>query len=311
MSNRPKSPRTKKRTSPTVSPGWIAIIVAIIGLISAVTVAYFQYYLPLKTSIMTTQTAEVKLTALAPSITPISTPALVVLLTPTPVPPTATTTFTPTYTPTPTETPFPTPTIIPGQDFEANCIDSGFWTPYKGETHPKDNKGCWELSDWGISAQDGGLLLAKEDFTGYSRSIYTVLPENAEIRFTVRIDKLTTIVNSDSNLVFGIGNADQWLLAGKYLIYRVISPDSLVYALYTSSVLEAGMSYFSNYTLGQEQRVVFSIKGLLLDIYIDDLKVLGSVTLSPSDKKVFWIGFHLPTSGNITAFIKDVRVVKK
>lgn len=213
--------------------------------------------------------------------------------------------------PTETLTPSPSPTLEVGQDFEAGCIDSKYWTPYKAETRPRDFKGCWDLSTMGISAQDGGLVIVGDNVEGYTRSIYTTLPANAEVQFTVRIDKLSTVREVDSSLVFGIGNPEQWLLKGKYVIYRVISPNSPVYMFVTDSVLNSGEKFFPNYTYGQEHKIVFDIHGLLLDLHINGSNVLESIALSQSDKKVFWIGSWVSNNGSIKVFVKDFRVIEK
>jgi hypothetical protein len=202
-------------------------------------------------------------------------------------------------------------TLTIGQNFEGGCIDSKYWTPYQGENRPKDFKGCWDLSTMGISAQDGGLLIAADNVEGYTRSISTTLPAKAEVQFTVRIDKLSTLKNVDSSIVFGIGNTEEWFLSGKYLVYRVISPNSPVYMFFTDSVLKSGETFFPNYTYGQEQKIVFSINGLLLDLDIDGSKVLESVALSPSDRKVFWIGSWVSNNGSIRVFVRDFRVIEK
>lgn len=213
--------------------------------------------------------------------------------------------------PTETLTPPLAPTLTAGQDFEVGCIDSKYWTPYKAETRPRDFKGCWDLSTMGIAAQDGGLVIAADNVEGYTRSIYATLPANAEVQFTIRIDELSTVKEVDSSIVFGIGNPEQWLLRGKYLIYRVISPNSPVYMFFTDSVMNSGETFFPNYTYGQEQKIVFHINGLLLDIDVDGSKVLESIVLTQSDKKVFWIGSWVSNNGSIKVFVKDFRVIEK
>jgi hypothetical protein len=270
-----------------------AVIIAIFTLIGTLTTAYFMFrapIAPLELSIATTQTAQALFTSTSPTAT-----------------------LSPTDTLIPTETllPLPSPTLAVGEDLEISCIDSKYWTPYKGEKRPKDNRGCWDLSTMNISAQNGGLLIAADNVEGYSRSLYTTLPKNAEIQFKIRINKLSTVKVVDSSLVFGIGNADEWLSGGKFLIYRVISPNSPIYMFFADSVLSYGASDFPHYTYGQEQKIVFSINGLVLDVYVDNSKVLESIPLTQSNKKVFWIGSWVSNKGSVNLFVKDFRVIEK
>lgn len=66
--------------------------------------------------------------------------------------------------------------------FLDSCIDSQIWIPYVGEEHSKDINGCWQLSDWGYSAQDSVLRLSVEDNSEYQwHGIFTKLPQNANI----------------------------------------------------------------------------------------------------------------------------------
>jgi hypothetical protein len=91
---------SEPRAPDGVSGATIAtIVVAVLGVVSAVAVAYFQFVVPQKLSIEATQTAEAKLRLIAPAVT----------LTPSA-----------TSTPTPTRTPTPTPKPIAFQDFEEN-----------------------------------------------------------------------------------------------------------------------------------------------------------------------------------------------
>jgi hypothetical protein len=78
------------------------IIVAVVGTIGTIAVAYFQFYLPEQLKIKTTLTAEARLIIAALSVT--STPTSTSL-------PTATVTSTPTFAPTYTQTPLPQPMV--------------------------------------------------------------------------------------------------------------------------------------------------------------------------------------------------------
>jgi len=103
MSRKAKSETSEKQ--PTVAV-IATIVTAVLGLIGTVAVAYFQFYLPNKLSIETTQTAEAKLALAIPTLTPAPSATSVSISTSTlPPPPTSTS------TPTPTNTLLPPPLV--------------------------------------------------------------------------------------------------------------------------------------------------------------------------------------------------------
>jgi serine/threonine protein kinase len=75
----------------------------------------------------------------------------------------------------------PTDTEIPVENnsgFVNNCIDANVWSPYKLQGIPEPSNGCWDLSHWGISAENGQLLLSMDKMLNDSeRSLYRAVPQ--------------------------------------------------------------------------------------------------------------------------------------
>ena len=244
------------------------------------------------------------LTATSPWIS-LSATAPVPSETPTPLGPTDTP-FILTVTPTPSATPLPT--FMPGQDFEANCISTNIWTPYQGENYPQI-KGCWDLKDWGMSAQDGGLVLAVKNSDGKFHALYSPLGDNVQIAFKLNISRLTTTAGGFSNLVFGIGDYTN-VPTGEYLIYRVTTPISPIYVLYGNNIRLSGISQFAIYSSGKEQDVVITIRSLLMTISAGN-KDYGPIPITSGRRNAFWIGYLLSEGGDLIANITSFRIITK
>lgn len=239
-----------------------------------------------------------------------------------------TTPFTSTATPTLTITPqadTPTPMVNfpsganstltftpppPGamSGFENQCINSEIWTPYTvNAIYPKENN-CWNLSSKGMSAYDNNLLFSVIT-SEQSGSIYMPLPDSGTISFKIQVNKFK-IGGSNGNLAFGVGNTNEWLQSGKFLFLRVNESDAPIYYVFGNSVVNTGETTINAYKLGTSQKITFEIKGLLLNIYIDNNLVIPSVTLSPSQKEVFWIGYRLPSNSELVASVSDFTLEK-
>ncbi len=55
----------------------------------------------------------------------------------------------------------------------------------------------------------------------------------------------------------------------------------------------------------------FEIKDSILNIFANDKKIVESLPLSPSDKQVFWIGYRLPKTAQLVAFVSNFNFVAK
>jgi hypothetical protein len=291
------------------------IIVAIIGYLGTQT----QVFVPINA----TQTAEAKLSSV-PTLTPIPSSTI------TPILPTFTPAFTSTLEPSstdfPSDTPSPVPTIAPTftptiepkvlRGFDKNCISKSYWNPtpvFTGEKLTLDKNNCWNLSSWGIVAENQTLkFVITDDIFNQrvTRSIFTTIGNNTIIQFKVRVDTLTSASDMDGVLFIGLGNRTSYSEPGYYLQY-------IVPAGKTKSYFEFGPTYFSywepriEYSLGDTQSVKIIINGSDVSIQIDDVE-LAHTTLLTSKREVLWIGYSTPAINNyVTATISEFKIYDK
>jgi hypothetical protein len=126
----------------------------------------------------------------------------------TPVPlPSETSTQPPTFsvasTPAPTLTPAQALTATPFLDIESGCISSSLWAPFEGQLLTTDDANCWQLIDWGIVPQDGGLSISMGRTSTISHGIYRKIPDNTTVAFRFRIDQMQTVDGLEPRLMFG------------------------------------------------------------------------------------------------------------
>jgi len=106
---------------------------------------------------------------------------------------------------------------------------ASLWTPYQGIAHEVDRNSCWQLADWGLSAQNGGLLILTPNngMNFQEHSIYTPLnSRNVDISFDLQIDKFyssTTISDYFPNVGFGIINTQNENTIDGHVIYYFTS----------------------------------------------------------------------------------------
>ena len=261
-----------------------SIIVAIVGVIGSITVAYFAFLgdkTPVELSIGATQTAESNKT-LAPSI------------------------FTSTPEKTSTEIlPTSTSTIIPQQNFSTNCINATDWTPSPENTSFKKENNCWNLSSSGIAAQNGELFFAVQNDIPQTSSLYMPIPKEGIIKFNVNVDTFAS-GGTNGNLVFGVGTVDGWLTEGEFVFFR--ATNSGYYIVYGNSVIDVGKRTINNYELGSDVVVTFQFNNLVFDIYIDNTKIVSNIPLPSSNPQVFWIGYRLQEDSKFVASVSEFRV---
>lgn len=190
--------------------------------------------------------------------------------------------------------------------FENNCINSEIWTPYTVNINFPKEGNCWNLSSRGLSAYNRELLISIKT-SEQSGSVFIPLPESGSISLDVRIDKFT-VGGQNGNLAVGIGNSVDWLQSGKFLFFRIDDPNSSIQYIYGKSIVNVGETTIGNYKLGTSSKITFEIKGLVLNIYLDNKLVVPSVTLVPSQKEVFWIGYRLPINSELVAFVSNFTI---
>lgn len=276
-----------------------AIMAALIGAMTTVLVAIISVFGP--------GLLETKPTPVPQTMPAITTPSQSPLeSTPTPTP-TITVSITPTVinTSNPT-TSNPTPTKM--LDISDGCINSHIWTLFEGAARSVDSRGCWQLLDWGISPQDGGLLIfAQDSDSDQEHQIYTAISGDVDIRFNIKIDELFTPSSQSAHLGFGIANKAD-LPSGKFLYFWEFSSREVAYIKVGDSMGEA--STISNYRYGTTEQVTISVRGIVLEISIGDELVVPPVNIAFSDR-AFWIDYRFHKDSNISAFISEFAIEEK
>ena len=285
---------SKKRTLPNRNDGketnrntfYVAIIsligtviVAIIGIINTRT----QILLP----VSLTQTAEVNKALLSNTLVPtvlINAPEN----TPTEILPTSTS------------------TLLPKQDFSTNCISATDWTPSPKSSSFLKEDDCWDLSRIGIAAQNSELFFAVQNSIEQKGAIYISVPKEGTISFSVKIDTFIS-GQTNGNLAFGVGTADNWLSKGKFVFFR--ATDSGYYIVYGGEITEVGKTTIDAYKIGSNVVVTYEFKNLVFDIYVNDTKIVSDIPLS-SSSQVFWIGYRLLPNSKLIAHVSDFRLEK-
>ncbi len=254
-----------------------AIVIAIIGLVGTIVAAFFAS--PVLIAII--------------QKTPSAPPTVTVVATASPVP----TTFAPTST----------STFLPIQDFSTNCINATDWTPSPESISFTKENNCWDLSSYGIAAQDGKLFFVIKNDIPQAGSLYMPIPKQGVVKFTVKIDKFIS-GKTNGNLVFGVGTVNDWLTEGEFLFFR--ATDSGYYLVYGNSVIEVGKRTIDSYEIGSDIVVGFQFSKLAFDIYINNAKIVSDIPLSASSSQVVWVGYRLPENSNLVASISDFSVEK-
>jgi len=230
--------------------------------------------------------------------------------------PTLTSTITPTSTLTPTSTPtaIPPPTIDPTifRGLDRNCLDRNIWevSYYAGENQEVDDRNCWNLSAWGVIPENGALGFIVKDSTlgvNLTRRFHTKLKGNTEIKFTVRIDQLTTNPSFDGMLMMGVGSSSIITKSGFYIKYVVLGENNNLYREAAPGL----KSYFeprSAYTPGESQNIIIRIVGSQAKLIVDG-NLIQSTNLLPEEHSVFWICYSLPANGgSLIGSVSNFRI---
>jgi hypothetical protein len=264
-----------------------------------------------------------------PASSPTSENKLMPTLTPTRkiIPPT----FTPTPTrrvapPTPTPTPAhvvtpPTPTPIKVRSLSgltSNCIGTDIWQAYP--LSEKANDDCWELSHWGLSSDENGLMMFVDNpVAGERRGIYAPLQGDHKITFDLRIDQIETVGdNIIVNLGFGL------------IPSRPVNPDTgtLIYYQLESNkpqwnvvlktkerggfedyLYKSGTQDFLVYKVGTTEHITLEITEALVSIAVNGNQVVRK-SVSFADR-AFWIGYKFERGGALSAKITNLSLQEK
>ncbi len=170
------------------------------------------------------------------------------------------------------------------------CLRADLWFTYPGSLSPEIRDGCWNLPEWGFSTDQGRLSLAEVPDQDQERGIYLPISGDAEIRFSVQINKLRTRVNKLGFLNFGIVQNDPLsVYTGGYLSYQQIAPGSGSPVRVLISGSNQATQIISDLKAGFQHEVLFSIKGDQMTVYLGGKQTGDPVGLLPTSR-AFWIG---------------------
>lgn len=225
----------------------------------------------------------------------------------------------------------------PTKYFSNGCVpESVWWTAWaetNGDIYGRGNRvainGCYGLFDWGLTAQENGLSILKQNVNkNQLYGIYTSIRSgmdistNADVTFTVGIDELS----STSEIRFGIapinlGELNTPLSQGIFLAVRngefaLIEDDYQGREQLIETYKPDDFFQHSSYNLH------FDVNNDLLTIYLDNSTSDRYSTLNQIDKiftvkidhlfsRSFWIVLKLSKSGSVSALISGFSLNKK
>ena len=213
----------------------------------------------------------------------------------------------PTSTPTtlPSKSPDP-PTPATSSFFE--CIAEGLWFPYPTTLNPGISHGCWNLAEWGFSTDQGRLLLVLNPGYDLERGIYTPIFGDVDIRFSIQLNEFRTRVNKFGFVNFGIVQNDPFsIYTGGFLSYEQTAPGPASRVSVLISGSNQATQKISDLKAGFQHEVLLSIKDDLMMVYLNGEQTGDLVNLPPSDR-AFWIGYVLPSKGELEVMIANFTI---
>lgn len=273
-----------------------AVAIAIITVIGTITSAYFIYqanYNTISIPIGVTQTAEARLATQTAEVVDTSVPSTPTASVPRSLSPTPLSTVSVTELPC-----IFSGTCVPGDDWQRSCI-SAIWKPYlAGEIMPEPAL-CYQLSEWGITADNGSLVFAnnKSSLTAYEYGIFTPWQNWSEVDFTVDIKHL-----DNSELWFGFFEGNTTSSTG---IVFVIQPNDIVDVRNMPSrgaiVQNVGLPYAGGHF---DPKITFA--GGMFTLWIDGQGILSNWPVNFTIRNMF-IGYRSLPVINLEATISNLK----
>jgi hypothetical protein len=198
------------------------------------------------------------------------------------------------------------PTPAPQSFFQ--CIAADLWFPYPTTLKPEISNGCWNLAEWGLSTDQDRLLLAHNPVQDQQRGIYTPISGNVDIRFTIQLDEFRTRTNKVGFLNFGVVQNDPFsIYKGGYLSYQQPSPGTASPVRILISGSNQATQRISALEVGFQHEVGLSIKDDLMTVYLNG-ELTGNPVSLPHTDRAFWIGYVLPSKGNLEVLITNFAI---
>ena len=218
----------------------------------------------------------------------------------------------------PTETPSPIPvtltpvietsaapvisTIMPGEDWAQNCIDSVIWSPFVEEKIFKDSAPCYQLTQWGITGDDGKVIFVthKSQSRAVEYGIFTPWQDWKGVEFSVHKNHL-------ENSEVWVGFFEEETVYSNGIVF-VIQPDDVIdirqLPVEDLPVNNVGLPYADG---------VFNVDIALREgkfkASVDGQGLISEWPLSFAIKYMF-IGYRSLPSTNLDASVSDLKFVK-
>jgi hypothetical protein len=199
----------------------------------------------------------------------------------------------------------PTPTAAP-PFFQCLAVD--VWFPYPSTLNPGTSHGCWDLAEWGFSTDPGRLSLVHNPAKDQQRGIYTPISGDVDIRFSLRLDEFRTRTNKAGFLNLGVVQNDPFsIYKGGYLSYQQPSPGTASPVRVLISGSNQATQKISALDAGFQHEVLLSIQDDLMRVYLNGEQAGDPVSL-PHAKRAFWIGYVLPSKGELEVSITNFTI---
>lgn len=195
------------------------------------------------------------------------------------------------------------PTQLPSASFTNDCISSDIWLASSSTSHRETKDKCLDLSDSGIIASNGDLVINVQSEVPKISTIYMPLSETSIIKFNLRIDRFSS--GENGNIAFGIGGESCTITNGEFIFYR--STDSKIYTVSGFSALEYGDT-LSKYKLGSTDSLEFHRNNSTIEIYLNEIKVETGIT--STNKPTFCISYRFPEYAHLNAVVSNFSIGK-
>ncbi len=195
MTNSSKNGSDKSNIVPIVTSLFV-----LIGTLATVYYGYIANHDAVLIPIATTQTAEAR-SAAQTNFLPTDEAAPTVLIVP---------------------TDSPMPTLAPSQDWANNCISSSIWRPYLAGKIISTSPACYDLSEWGITADQGTLVFASVQcqISAFEYGIFTAWKNWRQVDFSINAAHL-----DNSEIWFGFFEGDT--ISSRGVVF-VIQHDNMI-----------------------------------------------------------------------------------
>lgn len=196
-----------------------------------------------------------------------------------------------------------TPPATSSRVFGDGCISPTTWLTSTSTQYRLTKDNCLDLSENGIFASNGDLVINIQSETPRVSTIYMPIQETKNIKFNVRIDKFNSAENG--NIAFGISGKECKITDGEFIFYR--SSDSKIFQISGFSALEYGDT-LGKYDIGSTDSFEFNFDKSTFEFYLNGLKVKNGII--QTSESTFCISYRFPEHVYLSSVITDFYIEK-